>query len=106
MIDFINGKSSKAEFIIDNQKITLYTGDKYKGFKHILEKHYYPNDLETMDILNMMDTFAIGLKLNNDGVTNPDNTVYRSIKNRKEHNLVLKSVGRDLWVVTFYRKTS
>ena len=49
MIEFINGK---VEFKVNDKIILLRMGDDNKGFRHILQKHYNPNDLQTMDILN------------------------------------------------------
>lgn len=40
MIDFINGVTKQAEFEVDSQKI-LRVGDDIKGFRHILEAHYW-----------------------------------------------------------------
>lgn len=105
MYKFIHGQTDKAIFTVNGQSITLFTGDKKKGFKHILERHYKPNDLEAVDILNIIDVFKRGLKLNEFGVSNNDLEVYLSLKNQKEHRLVLKKVDDNSWVVTFYRKS-
>jgi len=40
VIDFINGVTKKAEFIINGQKVILRLGHNKKGFKHIIESHY------------------------------------------------------------------
>ena len=105
MIDFINGVTKKAEFKIDDKKLILLKGDEYSGFRHILEGHYYNNDLEAIDIINIANVFIRGLRLNEVGVTNPNSAVYHSFSNEKEHKLILKEVGDNSWVITFYRKT-
>lgn len=102
---FIHGATNKAVFIVNNKEITLFHGDDKKGFRHILEKHYKPNDLEAMDILNIIDVFKRGLKLNEEGVNNSNLEVYMSLKQQKEHRLVLKKVTESSWIVTFYRKS-
>lgn len=105
MYKFIQGKTDKAEFNINGQTIILFSGDDKKGFRHIIEKHYKPNDLEAMDILNIIDVFKLGMKLNEEGVSNDNLEVYMSLKKQKEHRLVLKKVEKNVWIVTFYRKT-
>ena len=57
MIKFINGVTKEALFHINGVSIKLVKGDENKGFKHILLKHYHNNDLDTMDILNMIDIY-------------------------------------------------
>ena len=37
VIDYINGVTKQAEFIINTQKIILRDGDSKKGFIHIIE---------------------------------------------------------------------
>ena len=103
MIDFINGVTSKATFTIREQQIVLFKGDENKGFRHILEKHYQ-NDLEAMDIINIIEPIAQGIKLVNEGVSNENFEVYMHLKNAKELRLVLKQTKENLWIVTFYRK--
>lgn len=104
MYKFIHGNTKKAIFKINNQEIILFRGDEKKGFQHILEKHYEVNDLGAMDILNIADVFKRGIKLNEEGVSNNNLEVYMSIKQQKEHRLVLKRVAENSWIVTFYRK--
>lgn len=101
---FIHGKTDKAEFHINNQQVELHIGDDKKGFRHILEGHYKLNDLEAIDILNMIDVFKKGIKLHEEGVSNTDLDVYMSLKQQKEHRLVLKRVEENHWIVTFYKK--
>lgn len=105
MHKFIHGKTETAEFDINGKKVKLLVGDGRKGFRHILEGHYKPNDLEAIDILNMIDICKRGIKLNEEGVNNSELDVYMSLKQQKEHRLVLKKVDGDSWVVTFYRKS-
>jgi len=103
MLDFINGVTSNATFTIKEQKVILYKGDEKKGFRHILEKHYQ-NDLEAMDIVNIVEPIAQGIKLANEGVSNEGLEVYMHLKSNKELRLILKQSEKNLWVVTFYRK--
>jgi len=105
MIDFINGVTQKAEFQINNMKIILYVGDEKKGFKHILLKHYHPNDLSALDIVNIYEIAKRGYKLANEGVSNENLDVYRFLKSDNDFRLVLKPQKDNSWVVTFYRKT-
>ncbi len=105
MIDFINGVTPRAEFQINNMKILLYIGDEKKGFKHILLKHYHPNDLTALDIVNIYEIVKRGIKLANAGVSNSNLDVYRFLKSDNDFRLVLKPQKDNSWVVTFYRKT-
>lgn len=83
MYKFIHGQTDKALFQIGDKSITLFKGDDKKGFRHILERHYRLNDLEAMDILNIIDVFKRGIKLNEFGVSNKDLEVYMSLKQQK-----------------------
>jgi|GEM_PF-1588303 len=103
MVDFINGVTPKATFSIKEQTIILFKGDEKKGFRHILEKHYQ-SYLEAMDIVNIAEPIAQGIKLANEGVSNEGLEVYMHLKNNKELRLVLKQSEKNLWIVTFYRK--
>ena len=105
MLDFINGVTSKAEFQINHQKIILYLGDEKKGFKHILLRHYHPNELTALDILNIYEVVKRGIKLANEGVSNNNLDVYRLLKSDNDFRLVLKPQKDNSWVVTFYKKT-
>ncbi|MFA6788106.1 MAG: hypothetical protein WC149_00225 [Arcobacteraceae bacterium] len=105
VIDFINGVTEKAEFLINAHKVTLKLGDSKKGFKHIIERHYCkgcPGELETLDIINIAEVFLRGIKLNEIGVSNSDLTVYQLNKNGKILKLVLDSKENGELVVTFY----
>lgn len=101
---FIQGKSDRVIFTCKDKTIVLMSGDEKKGFRHILEKHYNQNDLEAMDILNMMDICKRGIKLNEVGVSNTGLVVYMSMKDKKEHRLVLNEVEENYFVVTAYKK--
>ena len=105
MYKFIQGQTNKAVFQINEHTIELHKGDEKKGFRHILEGHYKPNDLEAIDILNIADVFKRGIKLHEEGVSNKGLDVYMSTKQQKEHRLVLKKVSDGSWIVTFYRKS-
>ena len=105
MIDFINGVTQKAEFTINDMHIILHLGDEKKGFKHILLKHYQPNDLTVLDIVNMYEIVKRGIKLGNEGVSNDSLDVYMFLKNDNNFRLVLKPQKSNSWVVTFYRKS-
>ncbi len=107
MINFINGVTSKAIFEIKGTKITLFLGDERKGFRHILEKHFCKGcegEIEAMDILNLSDVFERGLQLANQGVSNSNLEVFMSLKDQKEHRLVLKKINDGSLVVTLYTK--
>jgi len=105
MIDFINGLTKRAEFQINEMKVILYLGDEKKGFKHILLKHYHPNDLTTLDIVNIYEIAKRGIKLGTEGVSNDDLNVYMFLKNDNNFRLVLKPQKSNSLVVTFYRKS-
>ena len=92
MIEFINGKVDKVEFKVNDKIILLRMGDDNKGFRHILQKHYNPNDLQTMDILNLPILFKNALKLNEVGVSNNELSTYKMLKNQKELILVTNEI--------------
>ena len=105
MLNFINGVTKNAIFIINEKSITLRLGDKNKGFLHILEKYYCSNCLgkiSAIDILNIADIAKRGLKLNHEGVSNNNLIVYQKIKSEKRHNLVLLRENETDLVVTAY----
>ena len=67
IIDYINGVTKQAEFIINTQKIILKDGDSNKGFIHIIERHYCrgcPGELDAIDIINLSEVISRGIKLN------------------------------------------
>lgn len=105
MINFIHRIITNVEFTVRGKTILLEMGDEKKGFRHILERHYNPNDLETMDILNLPIIFKNALELNEIGITNNQLTVYKMEKNQKDLRLVTNEIKDDKLVVTSYRKS-
>lgn len=104
MIKFIHGRIDKVEFEVNGKTIILEMGDDKKGFRHILERHYNPNDLETMDVLNLPIIFKNAMQLNQTGVSNNVLSVYQMLKNQKDLRLVTDETKNDKLVVTSYRK--
>lgn len=111
MINFINNVTKKAIFHIKDKKIILRKGwgdgkgIKGTGFQHILEKHYCkgcPGEITLNDILNMDLVISRGILLNDEGVTNTDNIVYRYIKGPQQYNVILKYENENELVVSFY----
>ena len=103
--DFVNGVTKNAELDINGLTIILKKGDAYKGFMHILLKHYSTNCvgcITAKDILNMSIMIERGIKLNEVGVSNQNLVVYRHIKNGVNHNIVLKKETDNKLVVTMY----
>jgi len=105
MINSIHRIITNVEFTVRGKTILLEMGDEKKGFRHILERHYNPNDLETMDILNLPIIFKNALELNEIGITNNQLTVYKMEKNQKDLRLVTNEIKDDKLVVTSYRKS-
>lgn len=107
MINFINGVTKNATFDIKGMKIILRKGHFEGGFHHILEKHYCkscPGEITMYDILNMDLVILKGIKLNNEGVSNPNNIVFNYKKGDNEHNVILKHENENELVVSFYSK--
>jgi len=103
IINFINGVTSFAEFEVNSRKIVLRVGDDKKGFRHILEKHYCkgcPGEINTMEILNIIDIIKRGIKLENTGVTNSNLVVY--FRMDTQHKLILKPTRDEEFVITMY----
>jgi len=104
VIDYINGASKYAIYEHNNEKIILADGDPKKGFIHILLGHYKKNELEAMDIVNIFEIFIRGIKLESEGVSNPNLTVYMKLQDQKDLRLVLNKKSDKSWVVSAYRK--
>ena len=105
IIDYINGVTKKAEFIINTQKIILKDGDSNKGFIHIIERHYCqgcPGELEAIDIINISEVIERGIMLNNIGVSNKELKVFQLNKSGKVLKLVLNPNSHGDLVVTYY----
>ena len=106
MFLFINGVTDTATFLIKDMTIILKTGNEYKGFMHILLKHYRYGDLEAMDILNLAEVAQRGIVLSNEGVSNDKNTVYMLLKANKDLRLILNPDNNGNFVISMYRKGS
>ena len=105
IIDYINGVTKQAEFIINTQKIILKDGDSNKGFIHIIERHYCsgcPGELDAIDIINLSEVISRGIKLNDIGISNKKLNVYQLNKNGKILKVVLNPNSFGELVVTFY----
>lgn len=105
MINFINAVTNNAIFNINGTKIILRKGTSSGGFIHILEKHFCkncPGEITLDDIINIDLIIQRGLKLNNIGVSNPNNIVLNYKRGNKEHNLILKEEKDNELVISFY----
>ena len=105
VIDYINGVTKQAEFIINTQKIILRDGDSKKGFIHIIERHYCkgcPGELDAMDIINISEVISRGIKLNNIGISNKNLSVFQLNKKGKILKVVLNPNVFGDFVVTYY----
>jgi len=105
IIDYINGVTKQAEFIINTQKIILKDGDSNKGFIHIIERHYCkgcPGELEAIDIINISEVIQRGIILNDIGITNKKLKVFQLNKSGKILKLVLNPNSYGEFVVTYY----
>lgn len=105
MINFINAVTKNAIFNINGTKIILRKGTSSGGFIHILEKHFCkncPGEITLDDIINIDLVMQRGLKLNNIGVSNPNNIVLNYKHGNKEHNLILKEDKDNELVISFY----
>lgn len=105
MIDFINAVTKNAIFTINETKIILRKGTSSGGFIHILEKHFCkncPGEITLDDIINIDLVMQRGLKLNNIGVSNPNNIVLNYKHGNKEHNLILRQEKDNELVISFY----
>lgn len=105
IIDYINGVTKQAEFIINTQKIILKDGDSNKGFIRIIERHYCigcPGELDAIDIINLSEVISRGIKLNDIGISNKKLNVYQLNKNGKILKVVLNPNSFGELVVTYY----
>ncbi len=105
IIDYINGVTKQAEFIINTQKIILKDGDSNKGFIHIIERHYCrgcPGELDAIDIINLSEVISRGIKLNDIGISNKKLNVYQLNKNGRILKVVLNPNSFGELVVTYY----
>jgi len=104
MIDFINGVTDKAIFSVKGKNLVLKQGNIGFGFHKIVIKHYNANDLSALDVVNIAEVFERGITLNNEGVSNDDNTVYSHTKDGKKRLLVTGENKLGEIVVSYYRK--
>jgi len=105
MIDFINGVTKKAIFIINSRKIILKRGNQKYGFQHILEKHYCldcDGKITLRDILNIDLTILRGIVLNTEGVSNTNNIVFFYLKGAISYKLVMREEKNNEIVVSYY----
>lgn len=105
MIDFVNGVTKEAFFVIKDMNIILRKGDDNKGFKHIIQRHYCSGcngELSMLDILNFDLFLQRAIKLTNEGVTNNKLEVFQYIKGLKNYKIILKNESKNRFVVTFY----
>ncbi len=105
MIDFINGVTNKAVFQVKGKTLLLKQGNESFGFKKIIVKHYNSNDLSALDIVNISEVFERGITLNEEGVSDNDNTVYNHTKDGKKRLLVTGKNELGEIVISYYRKT-
>ncbi|MCG3714164.1 hypothetical protein L5F64_01120 [Aliarcobacter butzleri] len=105
IIDYINGVTKQAEFIINTKKIILKNGDSNKGFIHIIERHYCkgcPGELEAIDIINISEVIQRGIMLNDVGISNRKLKVFQLNKSGKILKLVLNPNDLGEFIVTYY----
>jgi len=105
MIDFIHSIIKSVEIEVNYKTIILEKGDSKKGFIHIIKKHYNPNDLKTMDILNLPIIFKDAIEMVEKGVSNKYLNVYSRMKNQEEYKIITNEKKENKLVVTSYRKT-
>ncbi len=105
MLDYINGKTNTANFLVKDVNILLRKGNVAHGFMHILLKHYKDGDLEAMDILNIAEVAERGIILANEGVSKDDNIVYMFLKSQKDFRLILSPNGDNNLVISMYKKS-
>lgn len=104
-IDFINGLTNNATFMINGMKVVLYVGDTKKGFKHILEQHYCSGckgEITMLDILNFDIHLSRAMKLNEEGVSNNFLDVYYYIKGLSRYKIILNKESEGNFVVSYY----
>lgn len=103
IINFINGVTDEAKFLIKNMTVLLEKGDEKKGFMHILISHYNTKNgnITMSDIINFDLYLERAIKLNEYGVSNQNLEVYQYINGTDQYKIVLKKKSNNL-VVTFY----
>ena len=104
MYDFINGKSSIAQFSINGIQYFLKKGTKDKGFMHILLRHYgkdcQEGCLNAKNILNIATTIKVG------HLYKSEKNDYLTISNTFEYGRFLVVLSKDKngrWIVSYYK---
>ncbi len=86
MLDFIEGRKSSSQYILDGQVVQLTRGNKDFGFEHILINHYQEESngkLTPREILSLWSTFEKGNPTTDFEQEQRDSNAYRLIKEIK-----------------------
>jgi len=100
--DFVTGRSQLIQFTINGKQYFIKRGNKYKGFEHILLRHYgkeCEGRLTAINILNMATTIKMG------SVHVSEKNDYLSISNEfngERYIIVLSKDRNGHWIVSYY----
>jgi len=102
VFDFVMGRRELIQFSINKKQFFLRKGNEYKGFMHILLRHYgeeCEGSLTAINILNIATTIKMG------SAYQSDKNDYVSISNEfngTRYIIVLSKDKNGHWMVTYY----
>ena len=102
VFDFVMGKREVIQFSINDKQYFIKKGNEYKGFMHILLRHYgeeCEGKLTATNILNIATTIKMGVPYQS------EKNDYVSISNEFNKVRYIVVVSKDKnghWIVTFY----
>jgi len=102
VFDFVMGRRELIQFSINQQQYFIKKGNEYKGFMHILLRHYgkeCEGRLSAINILNIATTIKMGSPYQS------EKNEYMSLSNAFNGTRYIIVLSRDKnghWVVTYY----
>jgi len=102
VFDFVIGRRELIQFNINQQQYFIKKGNEYKGFMHILLRHYgkeCEGQLSATNILNIATTIKMGSPYQS------EKNEYISINNEFNgirYIIVLSRDKNGYWIVTYY----
>jgi len=88
MLDFIEGRKSSSQYVLNGQIFQLTRGNEEFGFEHILKQHYQDDSngkLTPREILNIWMLLERGSKVSDFEQSHKGNIAYKLFK---EHNKI------------------
>lgn len=105
IVKFVKAPKSTT-FMVNDINVTISPGDKRKGFKHILLRHYCEGcegEITARDIYTIGNIIANGRELTDYELKDNSLMGYAQRKNDEEYKLLLKKRTKDELVITMFK---